>query len=62
MKPTKDDLENVYQLFHKTSQAIFPIQWNTEIDLGEVKTGVIKGFGYYNNVMDSFDDIIHVTT
>ena len=62
MKPTQNDLLEFYKILNKKAENVFPITWKTEIEVGDVKTGVIEGFGYYNDVMDVFDDIIQLVT
>jgi hypothetical protein len=60
MKPIESDLSNFYKLLNKKIEDIFPIIWNTEISMEKIETGTIDGFGYYNSVIDSFDDIIQI--
>jgi hypothetical protein len=62
MKPTRTTLKSFYKLLNKKVEDVFPITWHTDVELGVVNTGLIEGFGYYNNVMDSFDDIIQLIT
>ena len=56
MKLTREEIDDFYKGLKQKSEDVFPIKWTCEVELGTVHNGIINGFGYYNSVMDSFDD------
>lgn len=61
MKPTKKEKEDIYKTLNRKPEDVFPINWTSEIELGNVHQGVIKGFGYYNSIEDALNDIEQIT-
>jgi hypothetical protein len=62
MKPTIKEKENLYRRLVRKPENVFPIKWTCGGELGNIHNGVINGFGYYNSVEDSFNDIEQTMT
>jgi len=62
MKPTKKNIKDLCKYLARKSEDIFPLKWTCEVEIGNIHSGVIKGFGYYHSVEDSFNNIEQVIT
>jgi hypothetical protein len=62
IKPTRKGIKDFYKSLSRKPENIFPIKWTCEVEFGIIHGGVIKGFGYYDSVEDSFNNIEQLIT